>query len=82
MLYAKGFQSVLAAGANPYDHADMLVMAMRNASFDGMSGYVKMDPATGNRITDINVMFLDGVTMVISIAIISLRFISNQVVAL
>ena len=49
LLYAHAVAAVLQQGSSPGDTEAMLA-AMKNASFDGITGRVQLDPETGDRL--------------------------------
>ena len=51
LLYAKSVAEVLKSGGSPHDTKAML-NAMYNISFEGISGHVRLDATTGDRLTD------------------------------
>ena len=54
LLYAKSAAAVLKHGGSPRDTGALLVAA-KNITFQGMSGYVQLEPETGDRLLDTQV---------------------------
>jgi len=54
LLYAKSVAAVLQHGGSPRDTGALLVAA-KNITFQGMSGYVELEPETGDRLHDTQV---------------------------